>query len=556
LSAGAGIAAALVIGLAVAVYGLYQSRAQRDRAMQASEQAAKESSHNLAVSQFLSQMLLLVNPEQAKLAEVSLQSVQARGRELFGENHVVIAAVLSSRGTALRLSGQYDEAERAFYEALAAYRKAYGAEHGTVAASLASIGAVMKERGDYTGSESAYRQSLEMKRRLFGPRSKAAAEACQSLAEVLVLRYGPAGNDPQEMKALLYDAYQGYRETAGPKDRKTLEAMISLGVWLQRADMETEAEPILVEAIALGPEVLGNRSELLLTAMDSKVKLYMKQKDTAAAKQSFMDLNTAVRDMFGSRNPLAMNAALQLGQYLMTVDDLGLAENVLRRAIDAAGTTVKRGDPMLTQLKGMLVEVMRRQKNIDKTALRSVWLEYLEDRQTQWGPEEPRLVPLYVDAAFVLLGWGFNSDAEGLYRHIIPMQKSGPSPNQFAIADSLLGLSKALLANNRPVDAETAAREALDIRRRVLREGDWQIAEALAVLGECLVASGRYDEAGPLLDEASHVLDGSRLAPVEAKHRASAALVKLYSATNKPVQAAELQQKITASTQPTTAPAR
>src|SRR5207249_704678 len=105
-----------------------------------------------------------------KVMDVSPDALLKRSRELFGDNKALMGSVLSARASALRAAGQFEEAERAYNEALYAYQQAYGQEHPTVAATLAGIGQTYYDRADYAAAERPFRQALEMKKRAFGPR--------------------------------------------------------------------------------------------------------------------------------------------------------------------------------------------------------------------------------------------------------------------------------------------------------------------------------------------------------------------------------------------------
>jgi tetratricopeptide (TPR) repeat protein len=77
------------------------------------------------------------------------------------------------------------------------------------------------------------------------------------------------------------------------------------------------------------------------------------------------------------------------------------------------------------------------------------------------------------------------------------------------------------LARKDAAAAEPLLRQALEIRRGALPEGDWRIATAESLLGEALASLGRYDEAGRLLLEAKASLkDGPGPEGREAKANA------------------------------------
>ena len=63
-----------------------------------------------------------------------------------------------------------------------------------------------------------------------------------------------------------------------------------------------------------------------------------------------------------------------------------------------------------------------------------------------------------------------------------------------------------LIGTGRAAEAEPFLQQALEIRRKNLKAGDWGIAVAESALGACFTALGRYEEAEKLLRGAGAVL--------------------------------------------------
>jgi serine/threonine protein kinase len=549
LSAGAAIAAALLIGLGTAVYGFYSARQQRDQAIVARAQAERESKRSQEINDYLLKSLAAVDPEQAKVMDVSPDAVLKRSRELFGDNKALIGSVLSARASALRSANQLDEAERAYNEALYAYREAFGPEHSTVAATLASIGQIYYDRADYPAAERFFRDALQIKQKAFGPRSKAVADALASVTNAVAARSSPSNEEKLALKQLYREQVEATQIAYGDDDRKTATAYCGAGLWLYRNQFFAEAQPMLERGVELGRKSLKN-NELLMVSMDALTKVYINQKNVAAAKQQALELNSSVQLMLGAGNPLTLQSAVGVATWLTQIKDTKAAEDVLRAAVAAASSTGNRGDPMLTEAKQSLIRIMLGQRNPDRKFLKDFWLEYIEDRRAQYGPKSAKLVPVFADAAMHFLEWGFTLEAEDLYRQAMPLQRSADPVDQSALAEVLIGYGSALTLNGRAAQAEPVLREGLQLRQESERPGHWLIAQAQCALGECLVAQGRLSDAAPMLEEACDVIYASRQAPPDVKRHALEALSKLYSMQGKPEQAAQLQQKITATSKP------
>jgi len=550
LAAGGAIAAALLVGLGVAIYGLYSARQQRDAAEVARSDAERESRRSQQINDYLLRMLTAVDPEQAKVMDISPDTVLQRSRELFGDNKALLGAVLSSRASALRAAGQLDEAERTYNDALFAHREAHGGDHPTVAATLAGMAQVYVDRGDFAAATRAYREALAIKRKAFGAQSKPTLEALEALTNTMVSNRSRSADDTAELRKLMHEEIDLARAVYGPDDRKTAETLCMAGLWLYQNRLLDEAEPVLARGVDAGRKSLGSKSEVFIGAMNALTKIYVERNNVAAAKPLYTELNKSIQMMMGSGNPIAVNTTLGLAAWLVQVRDTEAAESVLRSAITAASATAPRGDVILTEAKQSLLKIMLTQKKPDREFIRGFWLEYLDDRRAQYGGSSPKLAPLLMSAAAQFADWGYSREAEDLYRQAVPLLRTSEPVDQSALADVLVGYGSALSVNGGATQAEPILREALELREKTERPGHWKIAQARCALGESLLARGDVSAAAPILEEAADILDASRQAPPDAKRRALEALSRLYALQGRSEQARQLQEKLSAASQP------
>jgi serine/threonine protein kinase/tetratricopeptide (TPR) repeat protein len=550
LAAGAAIAAALLVGLGLAVYGLYSARQQRDAAEVARADAERESRRSQQINDYLLRMLAAVDPEQAKVMDISPDMVLQRSRELFGDNKALLGAVLSSRASALRSAGQLDDAERAYSDALSAHRAAHGLDHPTVAATLAGIAQVHVDRGDFPAAARSFRDALQIKRKAFGPKSKPVADALATLTGAMVANSSRTPEETTDLKRLLIEQIEVTQAAYGPEDRKTVEILCIVGIRLYQNRFLDEAQPVLERAVELGRKTMESKNEVLIGAMNALTKIYVERNNVAAAKPLYAELNKSIQMMMGSGNPIAVNTTLGLAAWLVQVRDTEAAESVLRTAITAASATAPRGDLILTEAKQSLLKIMLTQKKPDREFIRGFWLEYLDDRRVQYGASSPKLAPLLVSAASQFSEWSFSREAEDLYRQAVPLLRAADPIDQSVLSDALLGYGSVLVINGRATQAEPVLREALAIRESIERPGHWSIAQARCALGESLLARGDVEGAAPILEEAADIIDAARQAPPDAKRRALEALSRLYALQGKPEQARQLQEKLSATSQP------
>jgi tetratricopeptide (TPR) repeat protein len=118
-----------------------------------------------------------------------------------------------------------------------------------------------------------------------------------------------------------------------------------------------------------------------------------------------------------------------------------------------------------------------------------------------------------------------------------PLRKfAGPDTPTTLSAQVTLGLSLTRLG--RAAEGEVYLREALAIREKLAPKGDFSIAHASSILGECLATQKRFAEAEPLLvngyNDLKAKLGDQNWRTIAARQR----LAKLYDDWNKPEQAA------------------
>lgn len=128
--------------------------------------------------------------------------------------------------------------------------------------------------------------------------------------------------------------------------------------------------------------------------------------------------------------------------------------------------------------------------------------EALDVRRAALEPDHYRIGQAMLNLAIALRDSGEHQPAEDLIDQALERltERLGSEHPQVAVAQTELG--QLFLDTGRFVDAETAFRESLRIRRATLGEDHPHLAWSLLGLGQALVASGRRDDALPMLQEA------------------------------------------------------
>ncbi len=230
VTAAAVVACALFAGLALATAGFVR--------------ASREAAHSREIATFLEEIIAAVDPSEANKRQVDVERVVERARELFGKDHVTVAAALDSLAMRLQHSGDLAGAERLYRESERIWRK-NGDKTPSLALTLGHLGALLRLTGDDAGAEAALREALEIAARFPKTAQLAFCDSRDELATLLQRR-----GRLEEAESLVREALRIRRQAPSQQFQiaKTLELLTQVLVSAGRID---EAEQAFGEAIEL-----------------------------------------------------------------------------------------------------------------------------------------------------------------------------------------------------------------------------------------------------------------------------------------------------------------
>jgi serine/threonine-protein kinase len=187
----------------------------------------------------------------------------------------------------------------------------------------------------------------------------------------------------------------------------------------------------------------------------------------------------------------------------------------------------------LTNLAGVYLA------NRDLAAAEPLAREALSIRRRLLPSYHPDVAQSIDNLAVILASAGNYTEAEALHQEAYGLYQASLGENHPEVATAQMNLAGVLYMQGKPGDAANHARQALANRRRSLPEGDPRTAYSEQVLGLCLAALKKYEEAEGLL---LHSYDSTRTAFGATHSRTMTSLrriVDLYESWNKPELAAE-----------------
>lgn len=103
----------------------------------------------------------------------------------FNENSPKVADLLNNIAQVELNTGNFDEAERLYLEALSLNRKLFGAEHREIATNLSNLGSVMGRQGHNERALDYFRQGMDMRRKVLGNDHPDLAYSANNIAAML-----------------------------------------------------------------------------------------------------------------------------------------------------------------------------------------------------------------------------------------------------------------------------------------------------------------------------------------------------------------------------------
>ena len=352
---------------------------------------------------------------------------------------------------------------------------------------METMGLVYRSLGLFEPASKLLGESLAIRRETLGEDHLLVAGTLQTLG---VLRRDMG--DDAAAEQLLKEALEIYRrqgETDTPEYAKALNDLAGL---LEEEDLDA-AESLYRESLALKRKLLGSGHEDIARGLSNLGGVRHARKDYEGAERFYQEALAMRRRLFGAVHPEVATTLSKLAVLYEDRGDLARAEQMYR--------------------------------------------EVLEMRRKLLGARHPHVARSLNNLAVLLQKRGDIRAAEPLYREALSIADQALGPVHEERAIYLRGLASVLLDQRRAAEAEPLAREALAIFREKTPDS-WRVADAESILGGCLAAQRRFEEAEPLLVGAYEALAKD---PADGKRRAGEALarvVALYRTSGQPERAA------------------
>lgn len=293
-----------------------------------------------------------------------LQSLPA-----LGAAHADRSAFLKQAAMTLRKAGQYEEAEQAIEQALAAAREQFGERHETTLGIRNSRSILWQDLGRPGLVAELEDLLLTCESNLGASPTTAAVTA--NLADALAER-----GESDRALALQRDAIDWFEKSVGPDHEMTIAARANLAAALLVADRSDEAIEILPEILKAHQRQFGeDHPKTLLVANNLAVTLKRLGRFDQA-EPLFARLTESSDAAFPAGHPRRATARLTWALCLLEMERFASAEPLLKESLALLDTAVPKGHPYRVRTLQGLIELYQR---TDRPADRDAYAERLAD---------------------------------------------------------------------------------------------------------------------------------------------------------------------------------
>ena len=498
--------------------------------------AAEEARRAAQIRDFTLDLLALSDPDAARGQSLTVSEMLATGTqrvdtELAGQPKLQ-AQMLTVLGNVHGKLGNYDEAVDALERATALRREQFGDEALEVAQSLGALGTVRCAMQDFAVAEPLLREALALHRAQPTPNPVETADVLNVLASAL-----RALGNYEEAATTIREALALREEQLGPDHPAVADALTELGVQARRradseAAMEYQQRALDIRRAALGPQHYRVAESLKNVAL-----VYHQQDKPAQAEARYREALTIQEVALGDSHPSIASTLNSLASLLHAQRQLEESQQLFERSLAISQSARGKDDPgfalTLTNYGALLFD----RGEVDESV--AVLTEALGIKKRLFGTDHPstatslnNLAAILGDQGRAIEAWPLAEEAAGIYRRRL-------GDEHLFLGIALMNLARFELDADLVAEAEAHALEARRIIESGAPEGSAHRAHIKLRLAEVHLASGRAEEARPLL-EASVAQFSAREVPHKRQPESESALGEALSLLGEEAAATEL----------------
>jgi eukaryotic-like serine/threonine-protein kinase len=298
-------------------------------------QAVQERDRSEAISRFLQELFAIPNPSQSRGEQITAREVLDRGTERITrdlQNQPELRATLmDTMGQVYRSLGLFEPARKLSEESLAIRREIFGEDHLLVAESLQNLAALRRAMGDNAAAERLLNQALEIHREHGATDTAAYAKALNDLAGLLEEK-----GDLDAAEALYRQSLTLKKLLFGEEHEDVARGLNNLGRLLHGKKDYKKAEGYYQQSLAMRRRLFGEIHPEIATTLNNLAVLFEDQGDLVRAEQMYREALEMRRMLLGERHPGVARSLSNLGSLFQARRNFRAAEPLYREALSIA----------------------------------------------------------------------------------------------------------------------------------------------------------------------------------------------------------------------------
>ncbi|GFE82393.1 hypothetical protein GCM10011487_43930 [Steroidobacter agaridevorans] len=513
------------------------------RATQAEQRAQTEAASREQVINFLRDDLLAqAGPDEQPDPDVKLRTVldraAAKARERFTSEPLLEANVQQTLATTYDALGDYGQARQHHERALELRRKHLGEDHPDTLKSQAFLVSIMIAEASFEEAEPLAKQTLERMTRVLGPEHSETLAHTGNLGLLLYER-----GKFQDMAELLARLLPLQQRTLGDAHEATLSTMNNLAIAYRNLGRYAEAAELHTRELAICRKAFGPEHPGTLTSMNNLANARSDLGLFDEARALNLEALQKSRRAAGENHPETLILQHSLAANYRDLGDFESAERLQTDTVERARKVNGPTHTNTLRAESFLGQIYRDRRKLDQSA--SLHESVIKRATATYGSDNPIAIITSTHLAETYQQQGRLAEAEELLRKQAPLAVAAFGANNSYTLDLNDCLASVLIARGEFAAALELLRETTAQRQRNAPT-HWKTLNAQVLLGAALAGTGMGASAEKILMHTYDELLTSRLPAYEGRlrKRTAEALVELYTAWNKPAEAARWRDRI------------
>ncbi len=512
---------------------------QRSIATQRSKEAQAEAQSAKSVAEFIRRMISSVEPgnegKDVKVADMLTASAKGIASEL--ENQPEAAVMLRNTiAQSLLALGHRAESEEQARMAADQGERMLGASNHHTRIALANLAEALHQQNKLAEAEPIARRANDLERAALDRSDADLAAGLSNLGNMLL----QLGRTSEAVEALA-EAVTVATAAFGDSDRTTLLALLSYGATLKEVGRDDDAMTALSRVLTLGPSVLGADHPGTVAAMEQAASIQVRRGDAPKAVTTMRQIVEIRSRTLPENHPDTLTAISNLADGLRSIGQLDESEELFKRVIQLKQTFVGPEHPSTLATLNNYILLLRARKDYQNAEV--IARQVLDVRTRRLGARHIQTLTSMYNLATVQLDAGRLDDAQELLTRVLALREEALGPAHPATLLVRGALARILKERGRPQEAIAAWRQLIEAGRS-MGDGASLIATAHKDIGLCLIGSGDLAGAEAELLPAWRARQAVAQPPDPGLLSLAKALVTLYTAWNKPDEAAKYQAVI------------